>query len=115
MQGYGLGDLGIDGRTVLRYVPSEVLCAPAFSSHEAGSDHNIFFSGVAAAERPAVTAAVAAVSVHTTTAATAKNGHIISGVDTSCNAAADIVFVAGVCSRRSAASATGPYFIFSRW
>jgi len=77
-----------------------------------------FFAGLAAAaaaaEGPAVTAAVAAVSVHTAAAATAENGHIISRVNASHNAAADIVLIAGVCSR-TAASATGPYSIFSQW
>jgi len=78
-----------------------------------------FFAGLAAAaaatEGPAVTAAVATVSVHTAAAATAKNGHIISRVNASHIAAADIVLIAGVCSRRTAASATGPYSIFSQW
>jgi hypothetical protein len=75
----------------------------------------MFFAGVAATEGPAATAAVAAISVHTTAAATAENGHIISRVNASHNAAADIIFIAGVCSSRTAASATGPYFIFSKW
>ena len=102
-----MGDLGIGGTTVLR------------SSQDAGSDHDVFFVGLAAAaaaaaERPTVTAAVATVSIHTTAAATAKNGHIISRVDASHNAAAAIVLVAGVSSRRTAASATGPYSIFSQ-
>jgi len=76
----------------------------------------MFFAGLAAAaEGPAVTAAVATVSVHTAAAATAKNGHIVSRVNASHIAAADIVLIAGVCHRRTAASATGPYFIFSQW
>jgi len=98
-----LGDIGLDGRIVLR------------SSQDAGYDHDMFFAGLAAAEGSAVTAAVTTVSVHTTAAATAKNGHIISRVNSSHNAAADIVLIAGVCSRRTAASATDPYSIFSQW
>ena len=98
-----LGDIDIDRRAVLR------------SIQDAGYDHDMFFAGLAAAEGPAVAAAVATVSVHTTAAATAKNGHIISRVNSSHNAAADIVLIAGVCSRRTAASATGPYSIFSQW
>lgn len=87
--------------------------APAYNSAETNPDNRAASAGLAAAaEGPAVTAAVATVSVHTTAAATAKNGHINSRVN---NAAADIVLIAGVCSRRTAASATGPYSIFSQW
>jgi hypothetical protein len=77
----------------------------------------VFFADLAAAaaaaEGPAITAAVAAVAVDT--AATAQNGHVVSRVNASDNAAADIVLIAGVSSGRTAASTTGPYSIFRWW
>jgi hypothetical protein len=65
----------------------------------------------AAAEGPAVTAAAAAVPVYSTATAAAENGCFIRRDNSSHNAAANIVFLAGVCSRRTAATTASPYFI----
>lgn len=73
-------------------------------------------TGFAAAEGSTVTTAVTAVSVHSTAAAAATNGYVISSrVNSSPNATANIVFVAGICSRRTAATAASPYLISCKW
>jgi hypothetical protein len=74
----------------------------------------MFVTGFAAAEGSAVTATVAAVSIHSATTAAAANGRVISRADSGHNAAANIVFLAGVCQRRAAATAASPYFISSK-
>jgi hypothetical protein len=76
----------------------------------------MFVIGFAAAEGSAVTTTVTAVSVHSTAAATTANGYITSSrVNSSRNATANIVFLAGICSRRTAATAASPYFISCKW